>query len=226
MDNKEIYLHVILNHDDLLPLYIKKDIKIYKLLFLKFFTKFRRLDAQSIFINDFVENCIEMVSKLNNEEKEVLNEDFLSFFREAFFKINTPSLIYTLFRPDDNEELYIFYMSEMAKEHLYGYPVNINTSYKPLQKFINALNYINRNYTIYLYDYNVISLLMAYSYIHDDSYKYLYNYMDNPDYYMDKIRNYGFLLDDKNHFDIHSETSKQIYQYIDKLFIKDKIIIK
>lgn len=226
MDNKKIYLDVILNHDDLLPLYIKKDLGIYKLLFLKFFNKFRRLDAQSYIINDFVENCIEFVSKLTNEEKGYINEEFISFFRDATFKVNTPSLMMTLFRPDDTDDLYIFYMSEMIKDHLYGYPIDINTEFCPLKKLIAALNYINKNYTIYLYDYNVISIIIAYCYIYDDNYKYLYNYMDNPDYFMDKIRNSGIELDNKNKFQLHSDTSNQIYHNIDKLFIKDKIIIK
>ena len=226
MDNKEIYLNTIMNHDDILPIYIKKDLKIYKLLFLKFYNKFRRLDAQSYIINDFVDNCIEFVSKLTNEEKEYINKDFISFFKDATFKINTPSLMMTLFRPIDTDDLYIFYMSEMVKDHLYGYPIDINIEFYPLKKLIEVLNFINKNYTIYLYDYNVISIIIAYCYIYDDSYKYLYNYMDNPDYYMDKIRNYGFELDNKNKFQLHSDTSNQIYQNIDKLFIKEKIIIK
>ena len=224
--HNKLYLDVILDHDDELPLFIKKNKSLYKSIFLKFHNNFNSTGNNPLIIFQFVENCIELLTKLKLPEKDVIDNNFLDFFSDINFRTNTPSLILTLFRPDDNDELYLYYMSAIVKEHLAKPDFNKNVRYEPLKKLIEAFNYINHNYDIYLYDSNVIALIIAYCYLYDDNYSYLYTYMDNPDYCMDKIRNYGIEIDKNNKFDFFSETSMKIYDNINKLFIKDKIIIK
>ena len=227
MDNyNKIYEDVINENYEVLPHYIKKDLRLYIILFKKFYYKYRTMPSNSMFVGYYVENCVELLNILKKEEKEYIDDDFMSFYSEITYKINSTETIKTILRPDDTEDDYIFRMSVIVKDHLFKFNMDMKVKFEPLMKLIDILNYINHNYTIYLQDANVISLIIAYCYLYNDSYDYLINYLDNPDYFMDKIRNSGIKLDSNNHFDLHSEEALEIYKNIDNFFKKDKIIIK
>ena len=87
------YINILNGNYDNLPEYYKKNIRLFKLLFNKFQNKFHELDPTSFLISDYVDNCIELIDSLTPYQKELIDNNFMSFFDETTLKINSSSVM-------------------------------------------------------------------------------------------------------------------------------------
>ena len=227
MDYKKLYFDIIndcYRGND--PIIIENLEKI-KLLYLR---------CSKTVINDrnfsyaYVKGCINFLRYLKPEEKDLINEDFLSFFKTL--DNETFDLIKFIIRPEK------FITNEYSDSEFSKYLkklISLNKGYNSVFKsdcvrlvnLNNAIIYYNQRCGNPYYIARVIELLFIYG-LKFDNYEYLCNYLDDPTYYYDKILNHDLLTyREKNFNDIYYfSTLTIINENIPDLFSRNKIIIR
>lgn len=215
MKYKELYDDVINDNLDNYQLPYKRELK----LLFKHAAPFNRNGFNTK--NKFVEKCIYLLESLTEEERSYIDDGFLVYIS----CLDTESIdqIKALIKPEST--CYIQMMSTIISEHRYWLYPNLDTKFEPLKKLNDVLYDINKNTHFDIRDNCVLKLLIAYCYAHDNTYSLVYNYINNEDYYLEKLINNGILFS-KNTSMLNSLILVTIYNNIDTLFQKNKIIIK
>ena len=177
---KNLYKDIINDNYHGNSITINNNKELLKLLFLK---------CSKSVINDknfsfgYIKRCIDFVASLKDDEKELIDDDFLSFFN--ILNANSFEIMNYLFHPNYDNCPY-FIIKILSNSKLYG-SNNLNTNYDVLNNLNAALMYYKENSSN-----NCIKNLVIMLFIHGfkiNDYSYLYNYLNNPDYYHDKISN-------------------------------------
>jgi len=82
--------------------------------------------------------------------------------------------------------------------------------------------YNNHDYSFF-YLYAITAMIIAYCFNHDDTYSYLANFLNNTEYYIEKLGLNDLLIDDVNGF-YTTDKCKQLYYSIPSIFANMKYI--
>ena len=135
----------------------------------------------------FVRKCLDFVSNLNGEQRELVKNDFLTFFK--FYYNDSFDIMLFLLNP--NYDNCTYYISKILNNPYYYGSSSLNTNSDLLNNLNKVIMYYQSN-EIDKYIRNLVIVLFIYCYRLND-YQYLYNYLEDPDYYYDKLINSGLL---------------------------------
>lgn len=191
----------------------------------------KTLINEKAFSFGYVKECIYFLRYLKPDEKALINDDFLSFFRTL--DKDTFELIKFIFYPD--KFIYNAYSDSDCNKYIKKiialnkgyYNINFTSNYLPLVNLNEAINYYNLRCNNPNYYDKVIDLLFVYG-LKYNNYEYLYNYLDDPEYYYDKFISNDVLSDNEKRYNAlyYSSTISLINKNIPELFSKNKIIIR
>ena len=215
MNYKQLYEDVMNDNLDDYQIFYKRELK----LLFKHAAPFDKKGFNSK--NKFVEKCLYLLESLKEEERSYIDDGFLVYI--SCLDTKSVDYIKALIKPEST--CYLQCMSSFISEHRYWLYPNLKTDFLPLTKLNNVLYYINSNTCFDIRDNCILKLLIAYCYAHDDTYSLVYNYINDEDYYLEKLMNDGILLSKRTSM-LNSLVLVTIYNNIDTLFQKNKIIIK
>ena len=171
--------------------------------------------------NKFIAKCLYLLESLTEEERSYIDNGFLVYIS----RLDAESVDYikALIKPEST--CYLQCMANIISEHRYWLYPNLQTDFLPLKKLDDVIYYINKNTHFDIRDNCILKLLITYCYAHDDTYTLVYNYLNDEDYYLEKLINNGILLNKRTSM-LNSLVLKTIYDNIETLFQKNKIIIR
>ncbi len=186
-------------------------------------------------------SCILIYIEITNNKELIINDDIIDLIGEP----STMGLVVYLYKyiglmyPEDfvkhNVDIYISEFYEIARNILLDDKIlskikNNEYSFNPrLTRLLNTLLIIDRKHRgFYTSTPHRFMLLIVASYCHANNIEYdmAFNYINNPDYYMDKLYVNGFITyDESGRYIWKGNTKDAAFQSINEIFSKGKIPI-
>ena len=193
-------------------------------------------------IVEWVSGMISFINITNNKELNIDCNVIDVIGRPSCFNFSDYVYRYIcLFHPDDmvnhNINIYVSQMYNVLRYMLNTDNVidnkimNNSFSNNPtLMKLLRVLKYIRYNHRdIFKNDYYryIMMLIVSYCYYKESDYNLLYNYLNNPSSYVDKLVFNGYIkIIDKNFFQWYKDKKEQVFLNAEELFQDNKKIIK
>ena len=182
-------------------------------------------------LSRYVKECIDLINRVP-EPLYNLDPVLISFCNNIHNPFKTIDQFEVIFFPDEvmnEDEGYNlgFYLSTMhALLTNAKYPINYSFRY---DKFNNLFQYFkevfNSNVDV-CHHMDVVVTLLSYIYLNNLDFKIVDEYISDPDYYNEYINMTGIILNENNIGNYYSVMYKRLFENANKLFNKNKILIK